>query len=214
MDTQTRKKIPYEEVDTSVLHQALSHYASPGDKVRDMVRRGEIVRLRRGLYAISPEHRNAPISLEVLANTLYGPSYLSLEYALSYYGLIPERAPELTSVCLGRSRRFETPVGNFSYCSIKKTAYVDGFDLRSLSDGRSYLMATPEKALVDWTENRRLAIFSEKEMADRLLEDMRMNEEDLSELNLQQVERFANRYGSGRTRLLAKFLKKLTGVKR
>lgn len=211
MNTETRKKIPFEQVDTATLRQALSHYASPDDKIGDMVRRGEIVRLRRGLYAISPAYRNAPLSLEILANTLYGPSYLSLEYALSYYGVIPERTVELTSVCLGRSRRFETPVGIFSYCSIKKTAYADGFDLVLLSDGRSYLMAWPEKALVDWIVNRRTSVFSEKEMGERLLEDMRMDESTLLGLDRKRIEMFANRYASGRAKLLARFLKKMSG---
>ena len=212
MDIQTRKKLPYEEVDTATLRQALAHYASPDDKIGDMVSRGELLRLRRGLYAVSPASRRSALSLEILANALYGPSYLSLEYALSWYGMIPERVTELTSVCLGRSRSFATAVGTFSYCSLKKLAYVDGFDIMPLDDGRSFLMAVREKALVDLVENRRhVRIASMKDMAVRLLEDMRMDESTLWELNLERVEAFAAHYGSVKTNLLVRFLRRLRG---
>lgn len=212
MDTLVRKAIPYEEVDTATLRQALSRYASPDNKIGDMVRRGELLRVRKGLYAVAPEYRQSPLSLEILANTLYGPSYLSLEYALSWYGMIPERVAELTSICLGRSRTFSTGVGVFSYCSIKRTAYVEGYDLTVIPDGRSFLMATREKALVDLIENRRnVPIVSKKRMEARLLEDLRFEEPTLRGLNLGRLERFASLYGSTRAKLLTNFVKDLNG---
>ena len=212
MDIEVRKAIPYEEVDTAVLRQALSRYASPDDKIGDMVSNGELFRVRKGLYAVAPEYRQSPLSLEILANTLYGPSYISLEYALSWYGLIPERVTELTSVCLGRSRVFSTEVGNFSYCSIKKAAYTEGYDLASIPDGRKFLMATREKTLVDLVENRRnIVIRSKKQMETRLLEDLRMDESALLELNVERVTRYASLYGSMKTKLLASFLMSLNG---
>lgn len=214
MDTQIRKAIPYEEVDTAMLRQALSRFASPDDKIGDMVRRGELVRVRKGLYAVASAYRQSPLSLEILANTLYGPSYLSLEYALSWYGMIPERVTELTSVCLGRSRFFSTEVGNFSYRSIAKAAYVGGYDLVDIPDGRSFLMATREKALVDLVETRHeVPIRSRKEMKARLLEDLRMDESTLRELSVERVGHFASLYGSARTKLLAGFLIGLTRLK-
>ena len=95
MDVQTRRAIPFEEADTATLRQALSHYANPDNKIGDLVRRGEILRVHKGLYAIAPEFRQAPLSLEILANRMYGPSYLSLEYALSWYSMIPERGVDV-----------------------------------------------------------------------------------------------------------------------
>jgi predicted transcriptional regulator of viral defense system len=210
MDIQVRKAIPYEEVNTAMLRQALSGYVSPDDKIGDMVCRGELLRVRKGLYAIAPEYRQSALSHEILANTLYGPSYLSLEYALSWYGMIPERVTELTSVCLGRSRFFSTETGNFSYCSIKKAAYKEGYDLISIPDGRSFLMATREKALVDLIENRRnVQIRSGKQMKMRLLEDLRVDEITLLNLNIERVSHYASLYGSVKTKLLVSFLMKL-----
>ena len=212
MDIQVRKAIPYEEVDTATLRQALSRYSSPDDKIGDMVRRGELIRVRKGLYAVADGYRQSPLSLEILANTIYGPSYLSFEYALSWYGMIPERVSELTSVCLGRSRVFSTEVGNFSYCSIKKTAYVEGYTLITMPDERKYLMATREKALVDLVENRRgISIRSRKEMRTLLLEDLRVDEKALMELSVERTARFASCYGSAKMKLLAGFLMDLNG---
>ena len=203
MDIQVRKAIPYEEVNTAMLRQALSGYASPDDKITDMVRRGELLRVRRGQYAIAPEYRQSALSLEILANTLYGPSYISLEYALSWYGMIPERVTELTSVCLGRSRLYSTDVGNFSYCSVKSTAYREGYNLITIPDGRSFLMATREKALVDLVENRRnIQIRSKKQMRERLIEDLRMDELTLQKLNIERVSHYASLYDSAKTKLL------------
>ena len=211
MDVQVRKAIPFEEVDTATLRQALSGYSSPDDKIGDMVRCGELLRVRRGLYAIAPDCRRGSLSFEILANLLYGPSYLSMEYALSWHGMIPERVTELTSVCLGRSRLFETEVGNFSYASVKQSAYIEGYNLFDLPDGRRFLMATREKALVDIVANRRnIPLSSVQGIETRLIDDLRMDEETLLELDLERIARFAILYGSIKTGLLVKYLKGLS----
>lgn len=210
MDVQTRRAIPFEEADTATLRQALSHYANPDNKIGDLVRRGEILRVHKGLYAIAPEFRQAPLSLEILANRMYGPSYISLEYALSWYSMIPERVTELTSVCLGRSRSFSTAVGVFSYVGIKREAYSEGFDRIDLPKGRTFLMATREKALVDVIEVRRnVALRSRRDMEKRLAEDLRIDEPELLGLDLGRVGRFAVSYGTAKTSLLVDFLRSL-----
>ena len=83
VDIQVRKAIPYEEVDIAALRQALSRYSSPDDKIGDMVRRGELIRVRKGLYAVAEGYRQSPLSLKILADTIYAPSYLSFEYTPS-----------------------------------------------------------------------------------------------------------------------------------
>lgn len=210
MDVQVRKAIPFEEADTATLRRALSTYASPDDKIGDMVRHGELLRLRRGLYAVAPAGRQGPLSTEILANRIYGPSYLSMEYALSWHSMIPERVTELTSLCLGRSRTFSTGVGVFSYTSVAQRAYAEGYDLFDLPDGRRFLMAVREKALVDMIANRRnVSLISMHGMEERLIEDLRIDEETLLDLDIGRVERFSALYGLRRTELLVKFLKKM-----
>ena len=98
---------------------------------------------------------DAPISRELLANLIYGPSYISLDYALSYHGLIPERVETVTSVTLGRSRTFTTPYGMFSYRRLSQSRYAVGGLLAEHGD-LSFLIASPEKALADkvWADKR------------------------------------------------------------
>ena len=92
--------------------------------------------------------RKQPLSSEYLANLIYGPSYVSLEYVLAYHGLIPERVETVTSVTTRRSRDFSTPIGDFSFRMLTKGRYECGADLVE-ADGVSFLIATPEKAISD-----------------------------------------------------------------
>lgn len=101
---------------------------------------GDIVALKRGLFVFAdyPVHEHKA----QIAGMLYGPCYFSLEYALSFYGIIPEAAFTYTLVTTKVTRNFKTPLGNFSYRTIKREAFT-GFDPNTL-------MAEKEKALVDY----------------------------------------------------------------
>jgi predicted transcriptional regulator of viral defense system len=90
-----------------------------------------------------------PYSPFVLANLIYGPSYVSGHSALAHYGLIPERVEQVTSTCLTRHKRFETPVGIFTYDPIPLERYRVSVCREPIDEQRSCLIATPEKALVE-----------------------------------------------------------------
>jgi len=70
----------------------------PRDKISDLLKKGTIIRVKKGLYVFGEDNRKKPYSKEILANLIYGPSYISLDYALQYHGLIPERVEAVTSV--------------------------------------------------------------------------------------------------------------------
>ena len=110
-----RKLIDQDVFDYQVLMWALSDYQKPRDVVTRLLKKGHVVRIRKGLYIFGELYRRKPIPQELLANLIYGPSLISLDYALSYYGLIPERVFEFTSITTGRSRVIQTPVGRYSY---------------------------------------------------------------------------------------------------
>ena len=150
-----RKLVPFEEFDYQILLQALSGYARPRGKITDLIRKRHIIRVKKGLYIFGKDHRKAPYSREVLANLIYGPSYISLEYALQYYGLIPECVEAFTSVTPGLSRKFYTPIGLFLYRKIPLEAFRTGMDRLEMADGRSFLIALPEKALADKVQSER-----------------------------------------------------------
>jgi len=138
------------EVTTEMLTGVLVKYRNPQKKIHDLTRQGRLIAVKRGVFLISESMRSRPYSKDVLANLIYGPSYISLESALSDYGLIPERVERVTSVCLGRNKVFETPVGGFDYYRVSKGVYPFGIQLKPVDEKASALYASPEKALFDF----------------------------------------------------------------
>jgi predicted transcriptional regulator of viral defense system len=112
------------------------------------VKSGRVLQLRRGLYALAqPYQAQAPHPF-LVANRLRKPSYVSLQSALSYYGMIPEFVPVTTSVTTGRPEELETPLGRFMYRHVKTAAFF-GYLQTEISPGQPVFLATPEKALLD-----------------------------------------------------------------
>jgi hypothetical protein len=143
---------------------------------------------------------------------IYGPSYVSLETALHYYGLIPERVEAMTSVTCARGRRFFTPVGLFIYRGVPMNAYRIGIDQVELESGRSFLIATPEKALADKIQaDRGTAIRTQAEMRTYLLDSLRIDPEGLGRLNAETISLIADQYRSRKLRLLSGLVRRLDG---
>ena len=204
-----RQFIPYEEFDYLTLLGGLKGYARPRDKITALLRTATIIRVKKGLYIFGPSQRREAYSRELLANWIYGPSYVSLEYALSRYGMIPERVETLTSVTCGKSRAFRTPVGRFTYSAIPLRAYWVGVDRVELNDNRGFLMATREKALADkLSQERRVKIRSRKRLEAFLLEDLRIDPDAMRQLDPDVMRSIAQHWGSRRVALLATYLEK------
>ena len=104
-----RDQLPLDLLDFQQLVSCLRGYAKPRDRIRRLITEGSLIRVRKGLYVFGDRYRRTPIRREVLANLIYGPSYVSLDSALSYNGMIPERIENVTSVTTGENRRFDTP---------------------------------------------------------------------------------------------------------
>lgn len=206
-----RERIPGKIFDYPALVKALDCYAAPRDKISNLLRKGIIVRAKKGLYLFGSDVGEGRYSPETLANLIYGPSYISLDYGLQYYGLIPERVETLTSVTLGRSKSFVTPVGNFLYRRIRPQAFAAGMDLVT-GDGASYLIAVPEKALVDKIQSDRgMAIRSRADMERYLFENLRMEAADLRGMSIPAIEEYARGYGSRKAVILADLIRRMNG---
>jgi hypothetical protein len=183
MDMDTwHTRLPGNEFDYLALMGALKDYKRPRDKVTALLRRGDIIRIKKGIYTLGPHLRKGPVSREVLGNLIHGPSYLSLEYALFVHQLIPERAETVTSVTMHKTKAFVTPLGPFSYRHVKTPYYTVGQRLDLLPDQRGFVLACPEKAVAD------KVYFSRglKRLADLdayLFADLRMEREDFSRLD-------------------------------
>ena len=197
-------QIPQTIFDYQYLTSLLGQYASPRDKITRLLRSKEILRVKKGLYILGENLRRMPLVREELANLIYGPSYVSLEYALSYYSMIPEQATTVTSITSGRSRIFQTPVGRFTYRQIGLAAFRIGMDRVEREDGQAFLIATREKALADkLAAEKKLAIQSQRELIKYLETDLRMNIQDLAALDPDQVEGIAAHYHSKKIKVLA-----------
>ena len=204
MAVNVRDSIPAEIFDYQTLTDALKGLSSPRDKITDMLRQGVIIRVKKGLYVFGDKSRRHPYSKELLANLIFGPSYVSLDYALAYYGLIPERVEALTSVTPNRPRRFNTPVGLFIYRRIPARAYEVGMVRVEGEHDQAFLIASPEKALADKIVSVRGApIASIGEMGRFLEEDLRIDTGAIRSFSAERIEDFAGRYRSLRLRRLS-----------
>ena len=105
------------------------------------------------MYALGEPYRRTALHAAALANKLHSPSYLSLQWALSYHGLIPEGVPAYTSITTRVGRSFSNPIGEFIYTHIKLPAFF-GYSAQQI-DGQDTMVAVPEKALLDvWYQGK------------------------------------------------------------
>lgn len=179
----------------------LKDYRRPNDKIAEWLRQGVLVPVKRGLY-VRGGIGHAPC-LPLVANHLYGPSCVSLDYALAWHGLIPERVHEITSVCTGRGRVVVNALGRFSYTRLPANVYPCGISQASASAQETFLIASPAKALCDKVMlTPRLRATSRAAMQRFLFDDLRIDVEALLGLDLDVVRAYAVS-GSKTARLVA-----------
>lgn len=198
-------KIPIQPFDYQYLSDLLKDYRYPRNKISRLISSGELIPLKQGIYILS-ELYHKPLVLESVANLLYGPSYVSTDYALSSYGLIPERAYNITSVTTSRRREYQTPLGKFIYQQIKPPYYSLGYETRS-DNGINYLMAVPEKALCDklYLTPPRTDLTALEHL---LFDDIRISRENLQNLQPALISRFSSAANSKNLSLLEKLVSK------
>ena len=179
------------------------------NSVKSLVNRAiaanEILHIRRGLYCLAPKFSKVGISRNVLANLVYGPSYLSMESALAIHGWIPEAVHSAVSVSLGRARTFETPLGFFDYVQIGQHPFLAAVESRRDSAALPpYLVAKPLKAMADYVISHGLDWTG----AEPLVDSLRIEEENLSNLTMEDFEELDGVYKSRRGRNFLNGLRK------
>ena len=189
----TMKKNPLLElgnipVQTGTLASCFGDISAPIKKIHSLEKDGQLIRLKRGLYVVSDEVSRKPINVRLCANHIYGPSYVSLQWALRWYGLIPERVFSMTSITTKRTRMFENSLGRFTYYQVKPDYFSIG--IRSVEeDGVYCLMASPEKALCDTIlYDSYLPSQSVKRLEQYLEEDIRFDMDVLRDFDASIIE--------------------------
>ncbi|HRY83262.1 MAG TPA: hypothetical protein P5533_01370 [Candidatus Cloacimonadota bacterium] len=196
-------RISQQPFDYQHLKSRLKDYRYPRNKISKLLAAGDLIALKSGLYVLS-EAYNKPVQPEVIANLLYGPSYLSLDYALSFYNLIPEHTFQLSSVTTGRCKLYRTRLGVFSYQQLKPSYYNQAYRIHKTGQS-SYLIASPEKALCDKLYlHPRLSDL--KSMDQLMVEDLRLEFDVVATLNRDLIDQLAQTSGSGNLRLLQKWM--------
>ena len=164
-------------------------YRDPYHRIGRLLKAGRLIPLKRGLY-----ETDRSVSPCALAGCLCGPSYLSFDYALSFYGMIPERVTVYTSATFRkrRTREFSNDFGTFSFQDVPSAVYPYGYT-RIDEKPCPYLLAGREKALCDKLYSlppiRGLKAFREY-----LFDGLRLDEEIFEELDREKIRFIAPKY--------------------
>lgn len=172
--------------------------------VKRAVADGDLLIIRRGLYALSPVYRKANINAFSAAQLVYGPSYISMESALSAHGWIPEGVRDIVSVTSRLPKNFNTPIGHFSYIRVPQQALYAGVRRITNDMGQSWMIASPLKALADYVHFRSVDWTS----VDPVIKSLRIEEEQLQELSQVDFQELEGNYKSVRVRLFLQGIKK------
>lgn len=170
-------------VSTATLASEFPEIRKSGQKLGLLERNGDIIRLKRGLYVCPESVSGKPLSLELIANRLLTPSYISMSTALRYYGLIPEAVYLIQSMTTKEARDYDTPVGQFVFTRVRREVFNIG--IRNVEEnGYSFLISAPEKALCDLIANTPLlSLRYYKEALEYLEEDIRFDMDAFYRLN-------------------------------
>lgn len=178
-------------------------YSNKNTKLLRDIKDKKLFKIVNGLYETDS---NTPGYL--LASSIYGPSYISFEYALSYYGLIPERVTTITCATFEKKKKKEyiTDFGTFTYRDVPSSAYPEEIILKE-ENNYSYQIATPEKALCDKLYSLS-PLFNYTNLENMLFNDLRIDEEAFNKLDILKINKLSKLYHSTNVELLAKYMRR------
>jgi len=186
---------------TAVLREEFIDYVNPTSKIRRLVDSGGLIPIVRELY-----ETDRRIPGYYLAPVIYGPSYLSFEFALAYHGLIPESVVTFTSATFAKrkAKRYETPFGIFLYRDVPSEAYPVGVVLHT-ENGYGFQVASPEKALCDQLY-KTSPVGNGRELERLLFEDLRIDWEAFVRLKGAELIEISTFYRTQNHELLRSYL--------
>lgn len=178
---------------TQVLLHLLKAYQRPYDKLNELVKSGYLIQLMRGFYIAGKAVNASKPEPWLIANHLYGPSYVSADSALSYHGMIPEQTYGIISASTRKRKKITTLEGRFDYFQLPLIYYSVGIQHLSVSKKQHFLIASPEKALCDTIiHTKGLFLRSKTQASVYLTQNLRIDEDILSELNSKLITEWAS----------------------
>lgn len=164
---------------------------------------GDIIQIKRGLYYLAPRFQKKSINPYTFSQLIYGPSYISLESALSWHGWIPEAVYGITSVSLKKSKTFKTPIGCYSYIRVPQKILFNLVKRVTDKNGNIFFMAHPLKALLDY-------LYIHKKKWGGLIEvsgDLRIDQQELKKIPPQTLKLLQDNYSNSRIKGFLDILK-------
>lgn len=181
----------------------LQEYSNKDTKICREVKNRNLIKIINGLY-----ETDSNINGYLLAGSIYGPSYLSFDFALYYYGLIPEKVTAFTSATFDKKKKkmYENQFGVFLYRDVPSNVYPLGINLIE-ENGYIYQIATPEKALCDKLYTLS-PIKNMSELENVLYNDLRIDIDELNKFNVQDLKEISNSYHSTNVDLLYRYMRR------
>lgn len=171
----------------------LKEYNKPNEKIRHLIKEGMLQPVKRGLYVAGPKISSSRPDPFLIANHILGPSYVSLESALSFHGLIPEQVYEVTSVTTKAARKFATPLGFYSFTRLPLPYYSYGIRSVEAGNQQRFLVASPEKALFDKIiTTAGVELRSRRSVLTYMEDDLRIELDALKSLDIQSMENWVS----------------------
>ncbi len=189
-------------IDSLRMKDVLGDIRDKRGKIARMIDNGELTQLRRGLYSTRRD-----VNPLCFAASIYGPSYISFETALAYYGLIPESVYEIISATIKRSKDFETFFGRYRFRPIPEAVYPIGIERETVS-GIPFLIASPTKAVCDHIarEPRMRSMLDVRRWAELMRFDGDM------ELDIEIIRECAEKYNRPSVRFLQRTIEKYGNI--
>jgi hypothetical protein len=164
------------------------------------VKAGRLIKLKKGLYTLAQPYRKVTPHPFLIANVMKKASYVSMQSALGYYGMIPEYVPAVTSITTQRPEQIETSLGYFVFRHVKKS-WFHGYSQIDVGSGQRAFVAIPEKALLD------LVYLTPGADNYDFLNELRL--QNLEQLNISVIQSLADESGSVKLLRAAKLIAKL-----
>ena len=187
----------------NIIKNKLNEYSNKNTKISREIKNGKLIKIKNGLY-----ETDETINGYLLAGSIYGPSYLSFDFALYYYGIIPEKVTIYTSATFNKrkKKKFSNKFGTYLYRDVPEKVYPLGIKLIE-ENNYYYQIATPEKALCDKLYT--LSPLKNLEILENtLFNDLRIDIEEVRKLNMQNIKEIADAYHSTNVNLLYKFIRR------
>ena len=185
------------------IKKTLQDYSNKNTKISRDVKSGKLIKLKNGLYETNPNTKGY-----LLAGSIYGPSYLSFDFALSYHGLTSKKNTICTCATCNKKKKklYENNFGKYSYRDVPENVFALGIN-KIEEEGYKFYLATPEKALCDKLYTLS-PIKNMKELTDILLDEFEIDMDELLGVNMDHLQEITESYHSTNVTLFYRYMKK------